>query len=459
MQLINKKADYYLLGYEGILILPLIVISFLAPAQRYLAASVSFLIIIIPFILIQFSLKDYTDFKKYFFASIALAGISIEIFRTSIAEFLIWIVFINAMRTKTFRQTKVPSIIKVLFLTFIFTSMITMLFQKYESSLETWRVSTILPMVIFKLVFYYVENIEDIERILTQVTKATLLFLMITLLARLNGFAPDNLRLYVYQSYDQLSLDVAWGAFVYPFWSNLVAVLLVLGTTVVFSQYLNSIRLKKLFYGISFLVFIYVEYLLKGRAAIGGLIVGIIVIVFLSFRENKKLNFFKNALIIISILVILFFSMNFFITEFTYNRFAAIIWGNGFYSGSGLYRIELINNALIDNGIIGIGFGTLWGLYRIDDATLYTWLLNGSGYVGFLGIIGLFLYLSWIFFKNSLTKKSNYLKYYIIGLSSLIAILIASYADNAIMNYTFCVIPFWTIMATVLKASIIENNT
>jgi len=448
------KINYILLP-----VLISIIFSFLFPEDRYLAAGPTLVIIFIYFIVI-IGVSDPKKNRKYiYFASIALSGLSVEIFKTSVSELIVWIVFLATIQTNDYKNNHLPILVKYPIIIFALFGLVTMIFQSYSPHLETWRVTCILPLVIFSLAFYYIKNLKDVKLALLMVCVSLSIYLGMSLLARLVGFGEDDNRIWILNSYDQLSFWVNWGAAFYPFWPNVAGALVSMVSVTAITLFLwNDNKLEKLIFGFFFLICVYVLYLTKGRAASAAFLISLLIVLLFSLKKKNKLKYISEITGIAIIIILLYFSMSVYISSFTYNRFISLLDQGGINSGSGLYRMELFARGFADNGIIGIGFHTLGGLYNLDDATLYTWLINGTGFIGSGVIIGLIFYLAYKYFKKIVVSDHPFLPYYIIGFATILSTLISAFSDNAIMNYTFSAIPFWTILATSLKVIYIEEN-
>jgi len=103
---------------------------------------------------------------------------------------------------------------------------------------------------------------------------------------------------------------------------------------------------------------------------------------------------------------------------------------------------------------LGYGFNYLWDQYRLDEAIVYSALLNGTGLIGFGGFVLIIGHMFWHF---ALRMRSTWLgpqrDLAAIGISTLVAGLMVGVVSESVMLYPVHSFLFWTIIAAAYSGT------
>ena len=103
---------------------------------------------------------------------------------------------------------------------------------------------------------------------------------------------------------------------------------------------------------------------------------------------------------------------------------------------------------------LGVGFGTLWGVYGLDAAIIYAGILQGTGILGGMAFVAIVAQLAFRF-GSALLRSSPGLARDLasIGLSTLVVGLVAGVSSSSILFEPVHAFVFWALMAVCYCAS------
>ena len=483
MILLNRKDNImktfslnpsFILKYIFTPIIISLLFSSIVFSSSNIAKFATFLFFVSVFVFLVFYHLRFTNRDKifmFFFILVSLSCIDIHLgfpgyknLAFSLPFFLMVIFFIKTRLSvnilSTNKNNNLPKRYKILFFIIIITGFIT----SYFNDVSYYPVfnACVLPFLIMYLCFSYIQNQDEAKLLIIASNIGVLGLLFIIFFAFSTGFATEIARSHEYIG--QFSASVRMGAYEFELYPTEFGVLLAMIIPSVIIYFFQEINSKKRFW-LGIIIFIYFSLLISvaSRGATIAVIISILLILTLSliYIKRKKGNY-KFVIIIFILFILIFISFNIFsknLSSHTIFRFNEMInYKLRAYNAQG--RINLMINALAKegNGIIGIGFNTLWDKYRIDESNLYSWLSNGIGLIGIFAFLFLILnilyqYLS-IIFSSGIRNKYNE----IIGIVTLIGVLLSSVSSNYILNRPSFTIPFCVIIGATLKLTYLKRK-
>jgi hypothetical protein len=199
--------------------------------------------------------------------------------------------------------------------------------------------------------------------------------------------------------------------------------------------------------------FVYVLILSAARGAVIASILGTLLVILVSgrFRSPKLLGVIALLLVVVILWGSTFLKL---LPEQNIQRLLSLLQGGP--ADSNLRgRIDALKFSwkLTLQNPLGVGSGYSWNRYQIDNAIIYSCLLEGMGFLGVIAFIMIVVQLvskfGWIVLKSSVGYVRDFAS---IGLGTLVVGLVAGVSSDSILFEPVHAFVFWALIAVCFSA-------
>ncbi|MBN2374049.1 O-antigen ligase family protein, partial [bacterium] len=296
-----------------------------------------------------------------------------------------------------------------------------------NGGMGTWHVVCTIPLFWMLLASSIVNTSEESFTMLKVAVYSILGCLFIVWLANITG----NVTFDYTKGWRMGGQIIAIGPVKYIFYATtfgtLIAIMFPLVIMLLFRK--GKSTFEHLFYGFVLILFVWILLTSSARgASIGALAGGTLILILLG-----RYHFSREILIFLIVFLLLIALQRPIFSKFSHivypniERFDKILHGI-WEVDSFKARIEIIKFTIENIKInpFGYGFNHLWNNYGIDEAILYSALLNGTGVIGMMG----FIFIIGILFFNftrTILKGTSHIQYELaaLGMGTLICGIIA----------------------------------
>ncbi len=372
------------------------------------------------------------------------------------------------IKNNRLEMLKRPVVLKFLVFWTIYSLLLIVFVRELELYIQyLFYLITALIIAIFGSRYLYKE--KDFYTILVCFEIVALLFSAIGLYEIITGnyrfISEDSMNYYETNSavFSTLGIRVPTGSFSNP---NDFGFFLLFAFCVACSlASLSSKKSLKIFYSLTAVFFAFMVTTTQSRAAFVSLLLGVLMLVYLSFK-----NYSKNTKIIVIVVALMSFSFVFSWIIANKELFGALLEidiASG-TSGDEAVRFNLLRNGLsilVDHYFLGTGLGQIEyhmvqpGMANTDGITnIHNWwaeVLVSSGVIVFFFYISLYIQTFVFFIKKSLSSKvsSKGIIYARTGATMLTVFFIGCMASSSIfcIEWIWAMFIYWMLLPRIIK--------
>jgi hypothetical protein len=316
---------------------------------------------------------------------------------------------------------------------------------------NAWLCACVAPVVLLFLCFLLIREKIQIEKSMTSASIAVIGFIFFIGLGFLTGRA---IEIPGQEGSGQLTAMLDFGLIQFETFATWLGATPAIIFPVLFLTTLKSNgKTNKIISYLSIFVCLYFYSRTMTRAgAISLLVSSSLIISIISFRIHSLRSRLGGTLILLGLLLCAVSSMT--KVSVIVERSFQSLWYDGINSPNLLFRTGLVGetfNGLLSNPL-GVGFGSLYQLYEIDEVIFYSWIANGVGIIGIIGLLGIWSILAGRFIKGLFCDNEDIRYYSLVGISTLVATLIVATGNDQILWRPQTAFPFWLIMGATFKA-------
>ena len=311
-----------------------------------------------------------------------------------------------------------------------------------------WHGVSFVPLVCVYISMTLVENEKRAWAVVKIALLVILGFLFLLLLADITG----RIVITSGEAWRLGGVKFAFGPLVYQLYSVHLGGLVSLGVPALILMLMRS-KVRWYFrfiYGALIIICFIILVLTAARGPFIGALVAAALTILLSFRLRKVAIFLMViAILIIFILpfwTLIFPAKNILLSLARFSELQNLNTVDTFIYRQNIYAVTL--KRVMQNPF-GYGYDYLWNKYGfIDEANIYTPLINGTGIIGFALFVIMLCQLAWTFLSAFLRANNELLHdFAILGICTLVAELISGISAHNIIIWPRDSIVFWAILS------------
>lgn len=334
-------------------------------------------------------------------------------------------------------------------LCYISGGFLTMYYVAFE--LAAWLSACVAPVILLFLCFGLISVTTQIEKSMTAASTAVVGFILFIGFGFLIGRA---IEIPGQEGSGQLTAMLDFGLIQFETYATWLGATPAMIFPVLFLSTLKSNgKIDKIIGYLSIFVCLYFYSRTMTRAgAISLLVSSTLIISVVSFRIHSLRSRLGSTLVLLVLLLFAILSITS-VSVGVERSFQSLLY-YGMESPNMAFRVNLVTETyrgLLSNPL-GVGFGSLYQLYEIDEVIFYSWIANGVGILGVIGLFGILTILAGQFIKGLFCNDEDIRYYSLVGISTLLATLIVACGNDQILWRPQTAFPFWLIMGATFKA-------
>jgi len=312
-----------------------------------------------------------------------------------------------------------------------------------------------VPMCAFYVCTSLISSFKQAEKVVLAATISTVSFFLLIDIGLKTGLAEP---IAVHSAVGRLAVYVDVWRFRYAIWGNWLGALASMTVPSAFVLFMINNKMNRLAHYYLFVTIICLYYGLRSATlgAVFSMFAGLtLVIILLSTKVKIQIETIISLLILTFFVAFISVVFNIQASVGLYNKFDELL-NYGLSVPNFIYRTNLLLEAyssLLINPI-GIGFGTLWTVAKIDEANFFSTFANGTGLLGVLSFWGMCILLVGRFVKTVWSTENRRAAIYaIVGICTIISTFVAAMSSDQILLMPPTSLPFWMIIGATYKST------